>query len=375
MSKVKILFATVHMEVGGIERTLIGLLNRLDYSKYDVDLLLLKTDGEFINDIPKNVNVITPYKSKLMEKIVNSKNIFCKLIKHTLFNYYTASFWKIKKQYDVAISYSGYYSFIDMIVAISNSLKKFIWVHTDLKFIYDNDKKYRKKFDRTKKKYNNFDYIVAVSDSARNHFIDMVDGTSDKTKVLWNIIDKPKTLENTIKLDGNIKLVSVGRLCDQKRFDKLIEVHKKLIDNNYNVKTYLIGDGESREQLSVMIKEKNIEDTFIMLGKQMNVIDIVKQADYFISTSDYEGLPTVLIETLICGVGFIGTNVCGTSDVAKKIAPKNSYILTDNNVDSIYSGVVDAINGKIDNNFKFDLDNYNNNAIKRFEDLINESLK
>ena len=78
--KKNILIASVNMEVGGIEKALIGLLKRIDYSIYNVDLMLLKTNGILMKDIPKNVNVITPYKTKNGEKIANSSNKVCKLI-------------------------------------------------------------------------------------------------------------------------------------------------------------------------------------------------------------------------------------------------------------------------------------------------------
>ena len=135
--KKKILIGTVNLDIGGIEKTLIGLLNNIDYKKYDVDLLLLKTNGVLKEKINKNVNIITPYKNKKTEKIVNSSNIICKILKHLLFNYITARLWINKnKKYDVAISYSGYYPFIDKYIGLSNSNKKLIWVHTDLKKIY-----------------------------------------------------------------------------------------------------------------------------------------------------------------------------------------------------------------------------------------------
>ncbi len=371
MNKIKILFATVHMEVGGIERTLIGLLNRIDYSKYDVDLLILKTDGVFLRDIPKQVNIIKPYKTKFMEKIVNSSNIFCKVIKHSLFNYYTGRFYSKKTKYDVAISYAGYYPFIDKIIANSNADKKMIWVHTDIKFIYQNNKQYRNRFNRTKNKYKKFDNIICVSESVKEHFNEILPGYNDKLKVMWNVIDNKENKNEYPIINGDKIIVSVGRICRQKRFDKLVSVHKKLIDSGYNVKTYLIGDGEEYSYIKELIVENNIENSFIMLGKQINVTGIVKQADLFVSTSDYEGLPTVLMETLICGVPFVAPDVCGINDIARFIAPKNSFILTENSIDSIYNGVVKAFEGGVDNNFKFDLDKYNSDTIKKFNDLVN----
>ena len=371
MKKKTILIGTVHMEVGGIEKTLLGLLKRINYSKYDVDLFLLKTNGDFMNEIPSKVNVITPSKLGLLKKISNSSNILCKCIKHTLFNSKTSKYWIPKKEYDVAISYSGYYHFIDNIIACANAKFKYIWVHTDLKFLYNNDTNYQKKFNKIKNRYDKFDKIICVSESVKTSFIKLLPQYKNKAEVLWNTIDITKNCTNNTILNGDKKIISVGRLCDQKRFDRLIDIQKKLKDNGYNTTVYLIGAGEKRELLENKIKENNLENTFIMLGKQIDVTSLIKQCDLFVSTSDCEGWPTVLLETLICGVPFVGPKVSGVGDIAKFIAPKNSCIITDNNTNSIYNGVVEALNGKVGKDFIFDVEKYNNECINKFYNLIN----
>ncbi|MDD5979975.1 MAG: glycosyltransferase [bacterium] len=363
--KKKILIGTVNMEIGGIERTLIGLLKKINYDLYDVDLLLLKTNGDFIDEIPKSVNIITPYKNKTLERIVNSRNIICKIIKHTLFNYVTSKHWINNKEYDCAISYSGYYPFIDAFIANTNAKKKLIWVHTDLRYLYNTDKLYKIRFNYTKNKYDKYDNVICVSESIKSEFIKLMPSLKDKTLVQWNIIDINKNNKKYPKLDGEKIIVSVGRVCDQKRFDKLVFLHKKLIKNNIKVKTYLVGDGKL-DDIKELIKKYKVEDTFILLGKQLNVEEIIKQADLFVLTSDYEGLPTVLFETLDANVPFVGTNVTGVKDIVNYIAPKNSCLLANNNITSLYEKIIDALNGKINKNFKFNIEDYNDKCLKEF---------
>ena len=230
--KKKILIGTVNLDIGGIEKTLIGLLNNIDYKKYDVDLLLLKTNGVLKEKINKNVNIITPYKNKKTEKIVNSSNIICKILKHLLFNYITARLWINKnKKYDVAISYSGYYPFIDKYIGLSNSNKKLIWVHTDLKKVYETDKLYRTRIKLTKNKYNYFNKIICVSESVKESFLKIFNINNDKIDIQWNIVDINTTNNNELKIDGELKLISVGRLNYIKRYDKLIKIHQKLLQD------------------------------------------------------------------------------------------------------------------------------------------------
>lgn len=369
--KKKILIGTVNMEVGGIEKTLINLLNKIDYKKYDVDLLLLKTDGYLMGEINKNINIITPYSSKLLKKICNSKNILCKIIKHFLFNYMTGGLWvKKTKKYDIAISYSGYYPFIDKYIAKTSAQKKFIWVHTDLKKVYQTDKIYRERIRLTKNKYNYFDKIICVSDSIKDEFIKFFKVDSKKVVVQWNLIDFNKSTNDFPKLKGEIKIVSVGRLSYTKRFDKLIEIHKRLLRDKYNVTTYLVGAGEEEKNLKELIKKYKLTKSFIMLGNQKNVLEIIKQADLFVSTSDYEGLPTVLLETLCAHVPFVAPNVSGIKDIANYIAPKNSYIITDNDIDSLYEGIIESLEKNNKNKFEFEIETYNKKCLESFYDII-----
>lgn len=369
--KKNILIASVHMEIGGIEKALIGLLKRIDYNKYNVDLMLLKTNGILMKDIPKNVNIITPYKTKTLEKVANSSNKICKVLYHLSINHFLAFLYKNNKKYDVAISFSGYYPFIDYYIKNVNATKKLIWVHTDLS-TFDGKLIYKLRYYFTKDKYKYFDNIICVSDSIKEKFGEMFPKYKSKTKVLWNIVDSNNDNKNVPKLDGDYIVVSVGRLCEAKRFDKLIKAHKKLIDEGKSIKTYIVGDGEERDNLKRLIEEKKLKKTFILLGKHTAVKSIVKQADLFVLPSDYEGFGIVLIEALDAGVPFVGTNVSGIKDVANFIAPKKASMLVDNNVDAITNGIKEAMKGKIKKDFKFDLEKYNKKIISNLEELINK---
>jgi len=374
--KKKILIGTVNLDIGGIEKTLIGLLNNIDYKKYSVDLLLLKTDGVLKKEVNKNVNIITPYRSKFIERIANSKNIFNKIIKHLLFNYFTVKLWDYKsKEYDVAISYSGYYPFIDKFIGLSNSKNKLIWVHTDLKTVYDTDRVFRIRMKYTKNKYNYFNKIICVSESVKESFIKFFNIEKNKVVVQWNILNIKKSEGAYPKLKGDFKIISVGRLIDSKRFDKLVQIHKKLRKDKLNVMTYIVGSGEEENNLRKLIKDNNIEDSFILLGYQENVIEIIKQADLFVSTSDYEGLPTVLLETLHAGVPFVAPEVAGIKDVANYIAPKNSYMLTNKSIEGLYNGVLKMLKNNTKNKFKFKIETYNKKCIDSFYDIIEKQKK
>ena len=123
-----------------------------------------------------------------------------------------------------------------------------------------------------------------------------------------------------------------------------------------------------------LIKTNHLNEKVILLGEQINISAILKQADLFLSTSDFEGLPTVLLESLLSGIPIVATDVCGNSDIFKYIAPKGSMILCKNNVSSIVKIINKVCNNSktVNKKFKFDLNSYNLKNMEKFYKLIGE---
>ena len=126
-----------------------------------------------------------------------------------------------------------------------------------------------------------------------------------KKVVIYNYIDKQKVIEKAEEKtevefnENDINFVTVTRLVEQKGIDRLIEVHKKLIDNKLYHKFYVIGDGPEREKLENMIKKEGIGETFILLGKLDNPYPYIKNANYFCLLSKFEGYGMVIEEAKI----------------------------------------------------------------------------
>lgn len=358
IEKKKILISSVHMDFGGIEKTLVNLLKNIDYKKYEIDLFLLLRDGALLYDIPKDVSILYPY-NKLFTRIICAKNIVSKVIKHVLYNKFTASLWVNNKHYDVAIDYAGYYDFITSYVKYSFANKKCIWVHSQPKFILSDSKL---------KKYNDFDKIVLVSNSALLEMKQILPDKIAKLDVMWNIIDYPSIEnENIIWPNDCLKILAVGRLCDAKRYDKLIDIAEMLKKKNEDFVIYILGDGPLKEALQTRINEKHLQETVKLLGSKNNIGDYMKSADIFAMVSDYEGLPTVILESLVCGLPYIGFRIPALEEISTEIAPKNSYVLADNNYEDFVNAVIAFKKNK---KFKFDLETYNKCNINKFEEII-----
>ena len=188
--KKNILIYTYNLDIGGIERSLIALLNSIDYEKYNVDLYMFKHEGEFMKDIPKSVNIleedrITAYagipiadvfkkgnlyigfgrlRAKLMclfnENILHKK-VSGEYISQITYPLFIKKVKKLDKHYDIALSFYWPHYFVKENV---NADIKLGWIHTDYSKIFPNQK-------RELKMWDGIDYIVAVSEDCKNTFL------------------------------------------------------------------------------------------------------------------------------------------------------------------------------------------------------------
>lgn len=393
IKKKKILIANTHMEIGGIETSLLSLLKNIDTSKYDVDLMIFKMNGPLLSKIPNSINVIPFYKSyrlgSIFEKIILSKNKLMKVIKFILFNYYTAGMYVNKnKEYDIAIDFSGYYGFVDKYIIKSKAGKKFIWCHSNVKWNYDNNEFFKKKFNKTRDKYNYFDKIVVVSESSRKELACLMPEHASKMINIYNVFSVEKTDEENIsekakeiilkmKESRKYKLISVGRIVLEKSFDRLVDITSRLIKEGIDVETYLVGSGPMESIIREEIKECGIEEAFHItgyIGNVSDVLSIVENADLFVGTSITEGLPTAIIEALSTGIQIVLPNTFGYIDIYNDIAPEDSIVLTRNNIGDLYSNIKNIIEKNEKTNYTFDIDKINKKTLAKLDSLINGEI-
>ncbi len=356
-NKKKILISSVHMDFGGIEKTLINLLKNINYDKYEIDLLLLLNGGPLMINIPKEVQ-LKPLYGTIFGKLINSQNVFSKVMKHLLYNKYTASLWISNKSYDVAIDYAGYYDFITYYVASAKAEKKIIWVHSQPQYL---------NLEKDIKKYKKFNKIILVSKYALKEMKKLYPDLKDKLDSMWNIVEEPTKTDKQIKWDSKLKILAVGRLSKPKRFDKLVEVASYLKKDKVDFSIIIIGDGPLKNELLNLTKKFNVSDVVSFVGSKSNIGDYMEIADVYAMVSDYEGLPTVILEAFSCGLPVLSTDIPAMKEIASEIAPKDSCIIVKDNILD-YVKVLKKFKLKRVKDFK--IDEYNNINIKKFEKLL-----
>jgi glycosyltransferase involved in cell wall biosynthesis len=336
--KKRIIIISHNLRIGGVERSLIGLLNSIDYNRYNVDLFLFIHDGEFISLIPKHVNLlpeVKKYTSLLISAKENLKNgywdiltekfyasikakFFCKKHKLSLQNivylnyqqkYTVSSLPKInsKINYDLAISFlTPHY----IAACKVRSKKKIAWIHTDYSF-FEFDKKSELAM------WGEYDYIASISDSCTTSFLQQFPSLSDKIVLIENILSPNFIRKQASIIDVNteipkdkntISLCSVGRFSHPKNFDNVPNICKKLLETGCNVKWYLIGYGGDENLIRSKIEETGMKEHVIILGKKENPYPYMKACDIYVQPSRYEGKAVTVREAQILCKPVVITN-------------------------------------------------------------------
>ncbi|WBW98957.1 glycosyltransferase [Oceanirhabdus sp. W0125-5] len=373
--KKNILFVINKLSCGGAEKSLISLLQTIDYSKYNVDLFLFKHEGVFLNRIPKEVKLIKePTDYKYFDMSIKKAIIDClkkgriNLVLSRIFAGYifksepnpakaeqrawkhiSKSLQNINKHYDTAIGYlekNPIYFSVDKVKAA----KKIGFIHSD----YDNlgmDSKIDKKY------FDKLDNIITVSQECANVLKKRFSMYTHKINVMYNIVS-PNVInqmsfeESNIKYDG-IKIVSVGRLSYEKGFDMSIEACKKLVESGYKIKWYLIGDGEDRDKLKNLIKESNLKERILLMGIKENPYPYIREADIYVQPSRFEGKSIAIDEAKILHKPIVVTNFRTAKD---QIINGQNGLIVDMNSKSIAEGIKKLIdNNELINKFKDNL--------------------
>ena len=343
----KILVLHGHLSMGGEERVLLNVLRNLVELNYDVDLLITwnhKENNLFENEIPKKVNyefLFDSYngKNKLIKEIyrIKAKTTYLKKIEKKIKN----------EKYDIVIDYSSNllkYDNFDIKIPV------FAWIHFSLTF---GEKLTLEKIKKYKKQYKKYSKIFAITRVMKEEFINKVGIDEKKVELVYNPIDLKliekkaenveKKYENYLKQDY---FLQVSRLTQQKQPEHLVDIYYKLKQAGIKEKLYFIGDGEKKEIIKQKIKEYNLEDDIILLGQIENPYPFFKSAKLFVHTAKYEGLPTVLLESLALGTPVVSYD-CPTGP--RDILGKNSEygeLISLNDKDMFVEKVLELMNSK-----------------------------
>ncbi len=336
------------LNIGGIQKSLINLLNNIDYSKCNIDLYLFNDDNLYIKEIPDEVNVIYLRGHEFNKYIYF--NILNKFYKN-----------KINKEYDIAIDYNSYSMDTALSCINCKSKKKVMYIHNDVRIKMKEEYKYRILHHFFKKKYKYFNTFVGVSKSVLETFIEVNKINNMEYYVIPNIINTDEIFdlkddEVDISIDKTkYNLCSTGRLVHQKGFDILLVYINKLIKYRKDFHLYLIGDGPLKKDLSKMIKDLDIENYVTLCGYKKNPYSIMNQMDGFVLTSRYEGQGMVFLEAKALGLDIVMPKhleqyvdgIKGTNDIIKSLCDLKKHSKKYNSLKEYNEKSIDEFNKMI----------------------------
>ncbi|MBQ3409036.1 MAG: glycosyltransferase [Clostridia bacterium] len=388
--KKKLLFVVHTLQIGGAEKILINVLKYISKRKYDITVLALVDDGVLVDEV-KNIEGIKykyVFKSYFKKARSNKESKFYKISCNIMNSIWKKYLKKIKynskklyekyvnEKYDVEIAFLE--GKVSKFVSCSNNeeSRKIAWIHTDINvgtnsiFIDDDDEK---------KCYETFDKIVCVSGDVRNRFIQKT-GRDKNVFVQINPVDCLDILEKSkeelsIKKNADVPVVcTVGRLVQAKGFDRLLEVHKRLIDENIDHELWIIGEGIERRKLEDYIRKNKLGKSARLMGYSSNPYKYVKNSDVFVCASRVEGLSTVIVEATILDKVIVSTDCPGAKDI---LGDDNECALVVNNdAAGIYEGLKavltnEELKKKYQTNIKKRSELFNlRNTIGQIEDII-----
>lgn len=365
----KKIFIMAHsMEIGGAEKSLLGILENINIEEYQVDLFLLRHQGELMQYIPKHVHLFPenseyamlgiPLLQVLKQKKIKMVYARCKgkrkalarerklgiIGENNIGNEYSHKYTTpILPQisidnYDLAISFmSPHYFVMDKIYA----KKKIAWIHTDYAT-------FKVDVDSELKMWSRYDHIISISDEVSKSFLQTFPSLKAKIIHIENImpgkymriLSDAINVEEEMPSDGTIKLLTIGRFTTAKKMEEIPEICKKIRRQGLNIKWYLIGFGSEEKLIYEKINENEMQEYVIILGKKENPYPYIRKCDFYVQPSRYEGKSIAVREAQFFGKPVAITNY---STAHGQLEDGEDGIIVPMDIDGTVKGIVSLI--------------------------------
>ena len=328
---IKILFLIHDLGQGGAEKVLVNLVNNMDRSKFDISVTVLFGGGVNEQFLAPDIHF-----RSVFPKEVPGNSKFMKLLSPTQLHKLC-----VKEHYDIEVSYLEGPSARVISGCQDPDTKLVSWIHVEQHTIeklagsFRSEKEARACYDR-------FDQTVCVSQYVHDDFCRLLD-FQKPCRVLYNTVESDKILAGANEAapeladDGKIRLIAVGTLKQSKGYMRLLNIIKRLRDEQYPMHLYILGIGPLQAEMEEYIRRNELQDTVTLLGYQTNPYKYVSKCDLFVCASFAEGFSTAATESLI-----VGTPVCTVevSGMKEMLGEHNEWgVVTENSEEGLYRGI------------------------------------
>lgn len=377
------MFVIDSLGCGGAEKSLISLLPLIDFNSNDVDLLIFKRGGTFEKFVPSQVNIIEHdlYGTgsldrvfKMVHQLAFSLQVRLKKNRHGAERHWRAMNSVVKpmeRKYDIAIAYQqGLPTFF--VATNVQARKKMAWINADVyKAGYDLD--YCRQF------YEKIDHVVPVSEVLRDKLSKRSPWIKDKLTCIYDIVNqdliKQMALEPVDDMplqEGEIAIVTVGRLASPKNHLLAVETAKVLKKEGFKFKWFFVGEGSTRSAIESRIAECDLKEHVFLLGLKENPYPYIANADIYVQTSSFEGFGLTIAEAKIFNKPIVSTNF---DIVYDQITDRKNGLIAEMTPNSVAEQIIELTNNEtLRNSIVRELEQENNltsmTEIKKFNQLI-----
>ena len=325
----KILFFIDTLTGGGAEKVLRTLVNNMDPGRFDITVHTLEeADPTGLLAPHVRYRAVNRCKTALGKKLFSYWLRLCAQMKW-LYPLY------IRDDYDMEVAYLECGPTKILAHSTNRRAKKIAWVHCDLA-IKEN---MADQAEKLRGYYRAYDKVVCVSENVRDSFLRLF-GAVTEAVVLHNVNDEADILAKAeafaVPRRSGADMVAVGRLAEQKGFDRLIEACAMLKNDGMDFHLRILGEGPERSNLEAQIFREGLEDHIELMGQQANPYPYIREADVLVCSSRYEGLSTAVTEALILGKAVVTTPCTGMDEL---LGDSEHGIITEDSAEGIYEGL------------------------------------
>lgn len=331
---------------GGAEKVLVSFANELVARGHQVEVLETYEKGRLNNQFDPRVTLSAicskAYSSKYYAAPAEVKKnplkifkwLFSKAVGYRRFAEKLGAKRYADREFDVAINYLEIDSPAFLLEHIR--AKKYLqWIHIDVENLSDPGQ-----YDGYLPLWSRMDGIVCVSQVAQDSFCRRYPSLANRTALIYNFYDTKEILQKGSEpytFEGlRPVLLSVGRMTEQKKYLRFLDVLARLRDEGFDFSWHVLGDGIQRPEIEKKIKDLGLSDRVYLHGLTDNPYKYMKNCDLFVLPSGWEGFPTVTVEAKLLGCPVLATDVAGIRE--QLIHGKTGWIV-DNDAESIYQGL------------------------------------
>ena len=346
-----IIIVNNNLHIGGVQKSLIDFL-KANCSSYDITLYLFAANGEFMQEIPDNVKVISSTSLfyllgiSLAESKTSLWKYFLRFFFALLFKLFGRKFTmkfilksqkKLPETYDYAISYlhnGGSRSFYggcnEFVIHKINAARKIAFIHCDYRnagsnTLYNN------------KLYESFDLIAACSLGCLRAFVEILPLNKEKVFVVQNFHDYDNielmSIQNPMIYEEEyINIVLIARLSSEKAIDRAIIALNYCIQRGVKARLHIVGDGILRKSLQDLAIQLKIESNVFFYGFSNNPYRYLRNSDLLLITSYHEAAPLVIDEARFLNVPILSVKTTSSIDM---ILNTHSGFVCENNIEDL----------------------------------------